>query len=272
MIKFFRKIRQNMIKENRASKYLLYAIGEIILVVIGILIALQINTWNQKRLEREQEVKILSSLKKEYIDNLSQLNDKVFIRKKIIYSANQLIEIIDNENLETQSIDSIETHIGTTTIFPTFNAISGVTNDILNSGKLHLIEDNELRISLSNWSGDVDQVTEMETALLNYYFNSYQPFLVENIQLRNSFNAMLSLANLTEKFNLNKSVENVKSIDGSKKIFEYESIFNNENFEDYLVTILTYSRVANIQCEGLKLKITNNLKRIDNALLNNNND
>ena len=138
-----------MIKENRASKYILYAVGEIILVVIGILIALQINTWNQKRLEREQEVKILTSLKKEYIDNLNQLNDKVFIRKKIIYSANQLIEIIDSQKLESQSIDSIETYIGTTTVFPTFNAISGVTNDILNSGKLHLIKDNELRISLS---------------------------------------------------------------------------------------------------------------------------
>jgi hypothetical protein len=48
MIKFFRKIRQNMIKENRISKYMLYAIGEIILVVIGILFALQINNWNQK--------------------------------------------------------------------------------------------------------------------------------------------------------------------------------------------------------------------------------
>lgn len=267
MIKFFRKIRQNLIMENKTGKYFKYAIGEIVLVVIGILIALQINTWNQKRLEREQEVKILTSLKKEYIDNLNQLNDKVFIRKKIIHSAKQLIKIIDNQNLESQSIDSIETYIGTTTVFPTFNAISGVTNDILNSGKLHLIEDNELRISLSNWSGDIDQVTEMETVLLNYYFSTYQPFLVKNIQLRNSFNAMLSITNLTEKFNLNKSMTNVESIHRSKKISEYETIFNNQDFEDYLVTILTYSRVANLQCEGLILKITNNLRRIDEALL-----
>ena len=46
MIKFFRQIRQNMIKESKASKYMLYAIGEIILVVIGILIAVQVNNWN----------------------------------------------------------------------------------------------------------------------------------------------------------------------------------------------------------------------------------
>lgn len=55
MIKFFRKIRQRLINENRISKYLLYAIGEIILVVIGILIALQINNWNENRKSAKQE-------------------------------------------------------------------------------------------------------------------------------------------------------------------------------------------------------------------------
>ncbi|NNC50522.1 MAG: hypothetical protein HKN51_05370 [Saprospiraceae bacterium] len=69
MIKFFRKIRQKMLTENKFSKYLLYAIGEIILVVIGILIALQINNWNENR---KQQIKlqqiyheILADLKRE---------------------------------------------------------------------------------------------------------------------------------------------------------------------------------------------------------------
>jgi sensor domain CHASE-containing protein len=63
MIKVFRKIRQNMIKENRTSKYLLYAIGEIILVVIGILIALSINNWNEQRKERQIEQSILKEIR-----------------------------------------------------------------------------------------------------------------------------------------------------------------------------------------------------------------
>ena len=53
MIKFFRKIRQNLLMENKTSKYFKYAIGEIILVVIGILIALQINNWNENRKEKD---------------------------------------------------------------------------------------------------------------------------------------------------------------------------------------------------------------------------
>ncbi|WP_420322924.1 DUF6090 family protein [Flagellimonas sp.] len=63
MIKFFRKIRQKLLAENRFSKYLLYAIGEIILVVIGILIALQINNWNQKRLDKKLEITMLQEIK-----------------------------------------------------------------------------------------------------------------------------------------------------------------------------------------------------------------
>ena len=62
MIKFFRKIRQKMLTENKFSKYLLYAIGEIILVVIGILIALQININNEERKDRNKEKIILETL------------------------------------------------------------------------------------------------------------------------------------------------------------------------------------------------------------------
>ena len=62
MIKFFRKIRQNLIAENRYSKYLKYGVGEIVLVVIGILIAVQINNWNESRKKEEVEKQVLISL------------------------------------------------------------------------------------------------------------------------------------------------------------------------------------------------------------------
>ena len=62
MIKFFRHIRQNLIMENKTSKYFKYAFGEIVLVVIGILIALQINTWNEGRKARANEIKLIKGL------------------------------------------------------------------------------------------------------------------------------------------------------------------------------------------------------------------
>ena len=63
MIKFFRKIRQKMLSENKFSKYLLYAIGEIILVVIGILIALSINNLNEANKRHDKEMQYLSNIK-----------------------------------------------------------------------------------------------------------------------------------------------------------------------------------------------------------------
>nr|WP_262916383.1 DUF6090 family protein [Aestuariivivens sediminis] len=69
MIKFFRKIRQNMIKENRVSKYFLYAVGEIVLVVIGILIALQINNKKEEINNRIVEQSILNNLKEDFNKN-----------------------------------------------------------------------------------------------------------------------------------------------------------------------------------------------------------
>jgi len=66
LIKFFRKIRQQLLIENKFSKYLIYAIGEIVLVVIGILIAVSINNWNELNKERRNEILILNEIR----DNL----------------------------------------------------------------------------------------------------------------------------------------------------------------------------------------------------------
>ena len=58
MIKFFRKIRKNLLSENKFSKYLLYAIGEIALVMIGILLALSVSNWNSQRQENETNIRL----------------------------------------------------------------------------------------------------------------------------------------------------------------------------------------------------------------------
>ena len=62
MITLFRRFRQRLLSENKFSKYLIYAIGEIILVVIGILIALQVNNWNQNRIDSKIEKQLLTEL------------------------------------------------------------------------------------------------------------------------------------------------------------------------------------------------------------------
>ena len=84
MIKFFRKIRQKLLSDNKFSKYLIYAIGEIVLVVIGILIALSINNWNQSR----QQYKILNNI---YATIKSDLQEDIKNIDKVV-SASQPLE------------------------------------------------------------------------------------------------------------------------------------------------------------------------------------
>jgi hypothetical protein len=84
MIPFFRKIRRGLLSENKVSKYLLYARGEIVLVVIGILIALQINNWNETQKNKRAETQVLSSLLQEFEENLLILDDAIEMNKQII--------------------------------------------------------------------------------------------------------------------------------------------------------------------------------------------
>ena len=82
MIKFFRKIRQRLLTENKFSKYLLYAIGEIILVVIGILIALQINNANELKKQRNEEKVILSGILEDVLETRNSYYKLWMIKEK----------------------------------------------------------------------------------------------------------------------------------------------------------------------------------------------
>jgi len=95
MIKFFRKIRQNLLMENKTGKYLKYAIGEIVLVVIGILIALQINNWNEWRKDRMIEKSILLEFEDNLERNIALIDIAATEIIEINKSTKTMIEIIE---------------------------------------------------------------------------------------------------------------------------------------------------------------------------------
>ena len=91
MIKFFRNIRKNLLSEGKTNKYLKYAIGEIALVVIGILIALQINNWNQNRLQKAQLNSILKSVKEDLITDTTVVAQVIKFYDTINKYSNKVI-------------------------------------------------------------------------------------------------------------------------------------------------------------------------------------
>ena len=95
MIKFFRKIRQNLLVENKTGKYLKYALGEIILVVVGILIALSINNWNQKKQLKKKEHTLLLEIENDLIDTQRELKDDISYLNELLKVSDSIIQYLD---------------------------------------------------------------------------------------------------------------------------------------------------------------------------------
>lgn len=105
MIKFFRKIRQRLLAENKFSKYLIYAIGEIVLVVIGILIALSINNWNDERKIKKEENSALLNLNEDFEFNLTSIEDLI---KRTSSEIEVGLRILENTGNKYKTSSSFE--------------------------------------------------------------------------------------------------------------------------------------------------------------------
>ena len=148
MIKFFRKIRQKLLTENKFSKYLLYAIGEIILVVIGILIALQINNNNELKKQRAKEVQFLKNLKSDLIFEESELERYIDIRESIVNSAQIALEHFNGKPIE--NIQMFNFHTFNVGIWQEFQRNNNTFLELLNSGNLTIISNDSIKNGLLN--------------------------------------------------------------------------------------------------------------------------
>ncbi|RMA67515.1 DUF6090 family protein [Ulvibacter antarcticus] len=178
MIKFFRKIRQKMLTENKFSKYFLYAIGEIILVVIGILVALQINNWNQNQSDRKNEVTILEELKKEFEENSIRYEETIKAQTFALNSNQSFLLCLEKKNLNYKR-DSIAGFIlyGPLNYFRA-EPVIGAYQSINASGNISLIQNSVLKSKLAAFSSEISQGFEDEESsmdllnLLNAEFSS----------------------------------------------------------------------------------------------------
>ena len=142
MLKYFRHIRQRMIKENRVSKYVLYAIGEIMLVVIGILIALQLNGWKEERVEASLEIGIVTSLLEDISENEVKLKD-MMEGDSVIYERNKaLLQILQDEKSEYH--DSLKLYFGTINRYNIFFPQRIAYQDLVSKG-LHIMKNDSMR-------------------------------------------------------------------------------------------------------------------------------
>jgi len=260
MIKFFRKIRQRLLTENKFSKYLIYAIGEIVLVVIGILIAISINNWNEQRKEILQEQKILSQLKSDFNKNLQQLDEKISMRSDILQASIKLLEYIDNP--EFVELDSIIFQLSFLITDPTFDPIK---NNLIESGNLHLIRHDSLKLKLTNWSTDVYQLQEIELEYQKVRTEIIIPFSEKTGLYRNIINTAWK-DGYTPKHALNKTANVKWKIGNTQKELNVSEILNNIELEGIVADSFSWSHIGNIQSLALKNRIVELLRLIDSEI------
>ena len=237
-----------MLTENKFSTYLIYAIGEIVLVVIGILIALSINNWNENNKNSKQESQILLQLKEEYQENLTEIDLKISMRKEMLDASSRLLAYYDNSKSWTLA-DSVASDFTLTFYTPTFNPVIGVTNELLSSGKLYIIENKRLKTMLTNWTGVSSRLIEYEEDLRSHTENHYSPYFKENHSYRNLFNGFWDNEKLNSKRN-----------DKSDLINE---LMNDENLEDYIISVASSVSIAEEESEIVKKHITDILEIIN---------
>jgi len=193
-------------KQNKVRTYIWYAMGEILLVVIGILIALQINNWNQDRLERLEELNSLKSLTKELSDNL-EIFDRDYARH--LNRRASIMEFISDDILENELtyVDSISLVANYSW---TYDPSLGIYNSIISSGKISIFQNEELRSSISSL-GDL--------------INDYQE---EEQLIRDFSNDHLSIAIISEFIMIPEIVA------GLRERTELEVRAHRKNYEDFL--------------------------------------
>ncbi|MDT0557843.1 DUF6090 family protein [Ichthyenterobacterium sp. W332] len=183
MIKFFRHIRKNLLMENKTGKYFKYAIGEIILVVIGILIALQINNWNESRNARNEEQIILKALKTEVSENQKILTKDLKRHSNVLRLLTELGNYIEPKPklITDKRLDSLMFSIGW---LPTYTPKEGVINSVITSGKISLIKNNELNSKLASWNSFLNHYKTTLNWSEKDVFDLVLPYLKENYPLK----------------------------------------------------------------------------------------
>ncbi len=171
MIKFFRKIRQSLLTEGKFRQYLKYAVGEIVLVVIGILIALSINDWNDGRKLKEQRQQLISSLLEDFKYNRDLLRDE---RLPTIVEALDNMELFGNlteSDTAVVPVDSLR-KLGVA-FFRGFFFTANLTslNEATSSGKLSLLNNKELSKSFTRFQLHFEMYLDLDDESRYCYFN-----------------------------------------------------------------------------------------------------
>ncbi len=149
MLAFFRKIRKGLLSENKITKYLLYAFGEIILVVIGILIALQINEWNNAKKAREKELAYLEEIKDNLLLDSKNIDSVLQFNKTKVPVVKAMMQMFNDTLTNNDRIQIFNSNSDAFVNYAVFEPQKTAFSNMLSAETIDLIQDKELRQALT---------------------------------------------------------------------------------------------------------------------------
>ena len=179
MIKFFRKIRQNLLNQGETTKYFKYAIGEIVLVVIGILIALQINNWNEEKKNLQKENIFLEGILNDITQQKKLCNNQIdyeTIKEKWSLKA---IETSKSSSIENQ-LDSLYKDVQSLKQRLTFAVFNPTYEELKSTGALRLIKNKNLKSDIVLFYQNLEKRAEIITNNNHNIDNIYKTYVVSN--------------------------------------------------------------------------------------------
>jgi len=159
MLKFFRHIRQNQIMENKTGKYFKYAIGEIILVVIGILIALQINNWNQNRIERNKENLILTELIVDLEEQSKLLDEYIEIESSFYQNGKAVLSHFATNQAFNSNDNSMYSKLNSLVTRKTFNPVNTTFQELISTGNIAIIQDKLTKRKVIQYYHELERIS-----------------------------------------------------------------------------------------------------------------
>ena len=179
MIKFFRKIRQNLLMENKTGKYFKYAIGEIVLVVIGILIAFSLNNWNDNRKNQKKEKLFIDGLINDLNKQKLLLDAQISYEENKVDEVNRCFQIIEEYSIKN-SADSIFDLMNRLNPRKTFVVIDPTFEELKSTGSLSLISNQDLRKDIISFYQNLELQSQVITNNNFNIDNLYKPFTSNN--------------------------------------------------------------------------------------------
>ena len=167
-----------MLSQNKFTNYIIYAIGEIVLVVIGILIALQINNWNETNKNKSIETEYLNELLEDYELNLQKSNSTI---AGIEETLPKLIVLLEQSAFEqpTISLDSLNKNCATLSSMPAYFSTDRTYNNLIGSGDFKLISNSNIKSAIADYYKYLDLIKLVQSTHEMDLVNAFQPYIIE---------------------------------------------------------------------------------------------